>query len=108
LTTDRDFIRPDGQDLAYVTVEMVDRQGRRNPVSENKVTFTIDGPGTIIAVGSSNPVSTESFKQPERKAYQGRCLVVVRSGKEPGIIKLKAFSDGLAGSEITISSDIDI
>ena len=108
MTSDRDYIRPDGQDLAYVTVELADMNGVRNPVADNKVSFTIEGPGKIIAVGSSNPAGTESFVRPERKAYRGRCMVIVRSGKDPGTIRLKAVSEGLGSSEILIISGSEI
>jgi beta-galactosidase len=104
LTADRQAIKADGQDLSYITVELLDNNGVRNPEADNLVNFSIEGPGTILSVGSSNPMGTESFKKPYRKAWQGRCLVVVRGGKVAGEIRLKAVSPGLEGDEILISS----
>ncbi len=104
LNADRTSIKADGQDLSYIIVELQDVNGVRNPVAANLVNFVIEGPGTIVAVGSSNPMGTESFQQPLRKAWQGRCLVIVKAGKTPGDIKLKASSDGLEQAEIIISS----
>jgi beta-galactosidase len=104
LAADHRSIKADGQDLSYVTVELLDVNGVRNPVASNMVRFEIEGPGTIVAVGSSNPMGTESFKQPYRNAYQGRCLVIVKSGYTPGDMILKASSDGLSPAEITISA----
>lgn len=104
LTADRKSIKADGQDLSYVIVELLDVNGVRNPVAANLVNFEIEGPGTIVAVGSSNPMGTESFQQPHRKAWQGRCLVIVKAGKTQGDIKLKASSDGLEQAEIVITS----
>lgn len=106
LTADRTSIKADGQDLSYIIVELLDVNGVRNPVATNLVNFEIEGPGTIVAVGSSNPMGSESFQQPLRRAWQGRCLVVVKAGKTPGDIKLKASSDGLEQAEIVISSGI--
>ena len=103
-TADRNSIVADGQDLSYVTVEILDAKGVRNPLAENLVQFEIDGPGSIHAVGSSNPMSNESFRQPRRKTYQGRCLVIIKSEKSAGEIRLKAFSEGLSPAEIVISS----
>jgi beta-galactosidase len=68
------------------------------------VRFEIKGPGSILAVSSSNPLSTESFKQPLRKAYQGRCIAILESGTKEGNIILKAFSDELQPAEIVISN----
>jgi beta-galactosidase len=104
LTADRANLKADGQDLSYITVELLDENGVRNPLAENLVNFALEGPGTILAVSSSNPMGTESFKQPKRKAYQGRCLVVVKSEGMPGEIRLTASSDGLAGAEVAVVS----
>jgi beta-galactosidase len=49
-------------------------------------------------------MGTESFKKPERNAYQGRCLVIIRSGKTKGDIILKASASGLTPAEIKISA----
>ena len=104
LSADRDSIEADGQDLSYVTVEIIDGKGVRNPLSQNLISFDIEGPGSIVAVGSSNPRGTESFIQPMHKAYQGRCMVIVRSENKAGEIKLKALSEGLQSAETVISS----
>jgi beta-galactosidase len=102
LTADRYTIKPDGNDLCYVTVELIDSKGVRNPKAENLIRFEIDGAGIITAVGSSNPKSTESFQLPRRKAYQGRCLVIVKSSGKAGKIKLIAKSEGFKDAILNI------
>jgi beta-galactosidase len=102
LTADRATINADGQDLSYVTVEILDNKGLRNPTALNLINFKIEGPGKIISVGSSDPMGNQSFTLPERKAYQGRCLVIIRAENRSGEIKLKAESDGIQPSEIKI------
>jgi len=104
LSADRTTIKSGGQDLSYVTVQLLDAAGVRNPKSEQLVKFEIEGPGQIVGVGNGNPVSTDSYQQPQRKAWQGRILVVVKSGKEPGIITLKASSAGVKPASITIAA----
>jgi beta-galactosidase len=103
LTADRQDLKATAQDLCYVTVELLDKNGVRNPETDNLVNFEVQGTGEIVAVGSSNPMSVESFQQPHRKAWKGRCLVVLKSGKEPGEIVLKATSEGLPESQITVN-----
>jgi beta-galactosidase len=104
LTADRQKIQADGQDLSYITVEITDEKGIRNPKSENPVHFNIEGPGEILAVANANPVSLESYLLPRRKAWQGRCLVIVKSAKEPGTIRLEASSPGISTSRLDIVS----
>ncbi|HKE56007.1 MAG TPA: glycoside hydrolase family 2 TIM barrel-domain containing protein, partial [Pyrinomonadaceae bacterium] len=51
LTPDRSRINADGQDLSYVTLEVLDDKGVRNALAENLVNFAVVGPGGIVAVG---------------------------------------------------------
>jgi beta-galactosidase len=105
LAADRTVIRADGSDLAFVTVQISDKDSLMVPRSHNQVEFTISGPGEIIAVGNGDPTSHESFQAMERKVFNGLCLAVVRSEKgQPGTIRLAARSEGLHGSEIEIRS----
>ncbi len=104
LSADRDTIKAGGQDLCYINVELLDVNGYRNPKSENRLEFDITGPATIAGTGNANPVSLESFVDPSRKAWQGRCLVIVRSGKKEGPVTLKVSSPGLKPAEITFYS----
>jgi beta-galactosidase len=105
MSADNKQIISDGQDLSYVTIELLDNSGIRNPNSEDLVKFDLSGPGSIVAVANANPMSLESYQQPERKAWRGRCLVIVKSEKTAGEIKLKASVLGLPSSEITIISN---
>jgi beta-galactosidase len=105
LSADRTMIRADGQDLSYISVELTDAAGIRNPKADNLVKFELDGPGTIVAVGNANPVSTESYQLPRRKAWHGRCMVIVKSGSKPGKITVKASSPGLETASIELFSN---
>ncbi len=105
ITADRPEIRADGQDLSYITVEFTDANGIRNPKAENLISFSIDGPGTILATGNANPASLESYQLPQRKAWHGRCLVIVKSETKGGKITLKASSPGMVPVSIEIESN---
>ncbi len=104
LTADRPVIHANGQDLCYITVEITDEAGNRNPQSGRLVRFETEGPGTLIATGNANPVSLESYSLPQRKTWQGRCLVIIKAGKQAGTIRLKASADGLLPAEITLTT----
>ncbi len=101
LSADRSTIKADGQDLSYITVELTDADGIRNPKAENFVRFKVDG-GTIVGVGNANPISIESYQLPQRKAWQGRCLVIVKSNQKPGNITLTALVDGLPAAKTIV------
>ena len=104
LVADRTGIRADNQDLSYITVELTDDKGIKNPKADNLLNFTVTGPGSLIAAGNGNPVSTESYHLPSRKAWRGRCLVILKSGNEKGDIILKVSADGMESSQIVIKT----
>jgi beta-galactosidase len=104
LTPDRSRIKAEPRDLSFITVEIVDQEGLVHPNADPMLFFTIKGVGEIAAVGSGNPVSTESYRGNQRRAFRGRCLVVVMSRGGPGEIRLRAQADGLDGEEVLIEA----
>jgi beta-galactosidase len=102
LSADRTTIKADGLDLSYITVEITDKNGVLNPQANNQIQFSVEGNGKIVGVGNSNPTSIESFQQPTRKAFEGKCLVIVQSGKQAGEIRLKATSENLKSAEVIV------
>ncbi|MEO7932608.1 MAG: glycoside hydrolase family 2 TIM barrel-domain containing protein [Chthoniobacterales bacterium] len=104
LTADRSTIRADRNDLSYVTVEVVDRNGNRVPTAAIPVRFTITGAGELAATGSSAPNDASSFHAPLRKTYEGRCLAILRPNGGAGKITLTAEADGLKGTTIVVQT----
>jgi beta-galactosidase len=103
LRPDRSVINSDGNDLSFVTVKIEDENGNFCPLSDNKIDFQITGPATIAAVDNGNAASIEPFQANYRKAFNGLCLLVIKSKRgEPGEVKIEASSPGLKTSVITI------
>jgi beta-galactosidase len=104
LTADRSAISADGNDLSFVTIDVVDANGVIVPNADNRIKFQVEGSGAIVGVDNGDPVSHESFKAPFRKAFHGKCLAVVQAGEKPGIVKLIATSEGLSATTIEITT----
>ena len=104
LEADRDRIHAGGQDLSFVTVDVVDAEGTLVPHADNLVNFAVEGPARIIGVDNGSQVSHESFKAPRRKAFHGKCLVVIQSTTEPGVIRLTAHAEGLPETSLSLTS----
>ncbi|QEG35749.1 sugar-binding domain-containing protein [Bythopirellula goksoeyrii] len=102
LLPDRSTISADGQDLSFVTVEVVDDEGRVCPQSEAIVEYNINGPGRLAAIGSGDLATLESYLANPRHVFQGRSLVIIRSSDAPGTIELEACSTGLKSANTTI------
>jgi beta-galactosidase len=104
LSADRKALKADNEDLSYITVDLVDSKGNINPKAENLLNFSIIGDGKIVGVGNADPVSVDSYQLPQRKAWKGRCLVIVKAGKTLGKLTLNASGAGLAPVQISIST----
>lgn len=102
LSPDRSTIQADGKDLSFITVEILDKDGNLCPNAENDVTFAVEGAGFIAGVDNGSPISMEKFKDNHRKAFYGKCLVVLQNNGEPGGVKVTATADGLEKATTTI------
>jgi beta-galactosidase len=105
LAPDRAKISADGDDLSFVTVRIEDKDGNLCPLADNLVRFKVEGAGRIAAVDNGNPATVESFQADFRKAFNGLCLLIVRSNSgQAGRIRIMAASDGLRAAEATVTS----
>jgi beta-galactosidase len=105
LVPDRKEIAADGSDLSFITVNITDENGNLCPRADNLVNFEVEGAGVVAAVGNGNAATTESFQANYRKAFNGKCVLIVKSKKgEAGEIKITATSEGLATENIIIAA----
>lgn len=102
LTADRNVITSDGKDLSFVTVEVTDENGNLVPYADNLINFDIEGAGFIAGVDNGSQTSMESFKANFRKAFYGKCLVIIQNNGKSGNITLQASSDKLKSERIVI------
>ena len=102
LSPDRAEIKADGSDLSFIAVTVVDRDNNPVPHASNLVTFSVEGPGMIAGVDNGSQTSMEPFKADYRKAFNGKCLLVVKAGKEKGEIKVTASSEGLPDATVIV------
>jgi beta-galactosidase len=101
LTADRTEINADGEDIAVLRVEALDKDGRTVPTAGNLIGFKVSGVGKLIGVGNGDPNCQESDKEPKRSLFNGLAQVIVQSTKRPGEIHIEAAKDGWEGAELT-------
>ncbi|KAI0872365.1 glycoside hydrolase superfamily [Hypoxylon argillaceum] len=105
LKADRSSIRADGEDLAYITVEVVDSKGRVVPQATNDITFDVSGAGELVATDNGDPTDLVSFPSKQRKAFSGLALAIVRArtGKQ-GTITISASGVNLKNGRVTVKA----
>lgn len=105
-SADRPKINADGEDLAFITVKITDKNGLMVANANTKISFTLEGMGEIVATDNGDPANLVSFASHEREAYNGMALVIVRFNKgSKGKIKLIATADGLEKTTVEIGSN---
>ena len=105
LTADRNQIKADGYDLAFVTVRVLDKNNLMVPNARNLIKFEIEGPGEIVATDNGDPTNMVPFPSHEREAFNGLALAIVRSKHGiSGSIIIIARSPGLKGARAVIES----
>jgi beta-galactosidase len=82
----------DGTDLMHVRIEAIDSKGRRVPMAQDELTFTIEGDASIVAVTNGDINSEELNATNHRRLWNGSAMVILRAGKTPGKITLKTSS----------------
>ena len=95
LTADKADLRADGHDLAYVDIEIVDREGRVVPDAEIRLCAGVSGQGWLAGFGTANPITDEDYTDEETVSWRGRAQAVIRSGCAGGEILLTVSADGL-------------
>ena len=86
---DAEWLKADGEDLAFITVSLTDAKGTVIPDANDQLSFEVSGAGRFEAVCNGDATSLESFKKPTMKLFSGQLVVVVRSDKKAGNLTLK-------------------
>lgn len=103
IVADRAVIAADGQDLAFVTVKALDAGGHIVPRAALPIRFSLDGDGEIVATDNGDPTDMTPFPSPQRKAFNGLALAIVRF--RPGArgpLTLRAQTSGLPQARLTL------
>ena len=104
LEPSRKKLTANGDDLAFVTVSVKDKEGNLCPLADNLIRFTVSGAGRLRAVDNGNAASVEPFEADYRKAFSGKCMALVQSSNDTGIITIKASGAGLRSAILQINS----
>ena len=97
LTTDRKTIKSGGQDLAFITVEVLDKAGNICPEAAIPCNVTVTGGATLMSAASADLKDTEPYTSPRVTTWKGRAIIVIRSGNKAGMAKVSVKGGKLQG-----------
>jgi len=105
LTPDRIHLAATGEDLCYILVEALDRDGNLCPLADNMIHFKIEGPAEIAGIGNGNPRSYEPFQDDRHSLFFGRAMLILKTKEtETGRVTVTAESDGLDAATVFVET----
>lgn len=102
LSADKNRLEANGEDLSYILVEALDKYGNPCPLANDLIQFELKGPAVIEGVGNGNPQSLEPFVASQRKLYNGKALIIIRSLYATGKVNVSAIAANLKKVKIEI------
>ena len=102
LSVDKPTLQADGDDLAYVTVSVVDKDGNLYPAATPLVEFSVKGVAQFRAAANGDPTCLDLFHLPRHHAFAGQLTAIVQSGEQSGTATLTAKAKGLKLATLTI------
>ena len=104
LTADRSKIKADKNDLSYVKIEVLDKDGRVIPDCDIPLEIKSSGKGSVIASGNGSADEMRSFRSLTPKAFRGKAIAIVQPDMQAGNIHLTVSAKGLPEANITIET----
>jgi beta-galactosidase len=95
-------LKAGAEDLAYITVRIVDKNGILCPDAQHSVKFSVKGAGTYRAGANGDPTNLELFHLPKMKVFNGMMTAIVQEGGKAGKITLVASAKGLKSAKLEI------
>lgn len=99
-------MRANGQDLAYLTVDLTDAGG--TPVyaqeADRLVTVRVAGAGALAGLGNGDPHDAGSFQSGQRRTFHGRAVLAIQAGTRAGAITVDIDVAGLPARRVTLDA----
>lgn len=104
ITADREQLTADNQDLAYITIEVLDEKGHPVPHRPIDVHVSATGAGSVIATGSGDMTDEKGYYRTSRTTWQGRAIAVIKSTHRAGDIVVRVTSPGIKDAVIKLKA----
>jgi beta-galactosidase len=107
ISADKKTIQGNRTDVVHIEVSVVDENGTMLPETNHLINFEVTGPAKIIGVENGDILDLSPHKENYRKAFKGKCLLMIQATEEQGEIEIQAKSSGLDTAKIKITSNLD-
>ena len=94
----------DAGGVVQIAVEVVDDNGCLVPLGDSRITCTVEGPARLLGLESADNTDMGDWTDNVQRTYRGRLLAYVRTGENPGRIKVRFSAPYLKGAEVEITT----
>lgn len=101
LSVENKTISSKKEELSFVTIRIVDKQGNLVPDANQLIRVKIDGAATVAGMDNGYPADLNSMKDAEHNAYKGMALAMIK-GLKPGKAKVTIKAEGLVPAAMEI------
>lgn len=89
-------------DMAFVVIEVVDKDGNVVPLADNELTVTVKGNATFKGLGNADPKDGDTYADATHKAWKGRAMAVAQSKGKKGVATITVASPGLKSQSLKL------
>ncbi len=102
LEADKELLKADGEDMCFVTISAVDKDGYPVENAMDYVEVLVEGAARLVGLDNGDSKDYDSYKGNVRKLFNGKLLAVLAAKKEAGEIQITVQSRSLRTGKLTL------
>ena len=104
LTPDKTVMNADGEDMIFLDIDAVDKDGNFVANANNRVFVKVEGAGRLVGLDNGDSTDYEQYKGTSRRLFSGKLLAMIAAGRGSGEIKVTVSSPSLPEASITLNA----
>lgn len=105
ITTDKQKVKANQKDVIHVEIDVADAEGNFCPMADNQINIELKGAAKILAMDNGDPIELTPYKVNTKKAFRGKCLLMLQSTDKKGAIQLTVSSPGLKSRSVSFVAE---
>ncbi|MBR6196363.1 MAG: DUF4982 domain-containing protein [Bacteroidaceae bacterium] len=97
-------LKADGDDMTFITVNVVDKDGNLCPDADNQISVSVTGAATFKGICNGDATSLEVFTRPTMKAFHGQLVIGIQSNGKTGDAIVKVSGKGVKAQTVKVSA----
>lgn len=102
VNVEHETLKADSDELAFITVRLVDAEGALNTAAAKEISITMDGPAVLQGFGNGDPQALTSYDATTWPVYEGEVMAVLRAGEKAGKTVVTFAADGMETKSVEV------